>query len=148
MNESEYNENYLKDALASPSGLKVYRDGEEYIFAAGSEETAEAADTLREINEGGYEMPALGVSLDRLTKEEMRSGLWAEFLYDRVKEHRGMPFDSLLICVRENDCGYSAIRGVCGRYDGRVFYYSLARGKTLADFRKALVRITDGKNQL
>ena len=131
-------ENYLKNKLASPCGLKVYDDGNEVFFAFGSPEFDKAVAALKDINDGGYEMPALGVSLDNLTKEEMRSGLWAEFLYDRVEEHRGMPFDSLLIRAKAEDCGYNAVRGVDGRYDGRVFYYSLARGKTMRGFAETL----------
>ena len=138
MSTFEEDENYLKNKLASPCGLKVYDDGNEVFFAFGSPEFDKAVAVLKNINEYGYEMPALGVSLDSLTKEEMRSGLWAEFLYDRVEEHRGMPFDSLLIKVNAGDCGYNAVRGVGGKYDGRVFYYSLAKGKTMRGFAETL----------
>lgn len=141
-------EKYLENKLKSPSAIKLYRDGEEFYLSVRSGEGNAVLVALARVNEGGYEMPALGVSLDRLTKEEMKKGLWVEFLYDEAEEHRDMPFDSLLIRVEAADCGYNVVRGVDGTYDGRVYYYSLEKGKNMSELRDALDRVTLAKNGL
>ena len=52
------------------------------------------------ITQGAHQMPAFGVSIDRLTREEMKSGNWLEFFFAEKYESNGLPFDSLLFVVR------------------------------------------------
>ena len=82
-------------------------------------------DTLKRITEHAHDMPAFGVSLDNLTKEEMKKGTWLELKFDNTYEYNYMPFDSLLIKIEKDIYGFNLIRGNNGIYEGRCFYLSL-----------------------
>ena len=122
------------------AALVVYARGASHRFARGSEGFAAAAQAWKEMTEGALRMPAYGVSIDRLTREGMKSGLWAEFVFEGEQSFAGMPFTALLAEVKAEYCGFNLARLQGGGYDGRCFYLDL-RGKTLRPFADALARI-------
>lgn len=88
----------------------------------------------------GRQMPAFGVSIDRLTREEMKTGLWIEFLFANEEHCMGMPFESLLVGIRGGYRGFNVIRRTEGLYQGRCFYIDLGGGD-LASFESFLLGI-------
>ena len=92
-------------------------------------------ETLKE----GRQMPAFGVSIDRLTREEMKKGEWVEFIFDGRCEINEMPFEKLLVKVEENYCGFNIIRyNSEGGYFGRCYYLQLKDGKNMSRFASAI----------
>ena len=70
-------------------------------------------------------MPAFGVSIDDLTREDMKSGVWIELCFDERNLFEAMDFEGLLIRVEEGAHGFNLIRRNNGKYEGRCFYLSL-----------------------
>ncbi len=99
----------------------VYRDSVPREFYKGGEEFSEIIAAWCEMTEGALDMPAYGVSIDKLTRNEMQHGDWVEFMFDGQCEFNEMPFEKLLIKVEEGNCGFNVIRYSCGGYSGRVF---------------------------
>lgn len=100
--------------------ITFYKEGIEIEL---SKEEIETIDNLfSETIKDSISMPAYGVSIDSLTKEEMKKGLWIELTYHKTFEINGMPFDSLLFKVEQNCYGINLIRGQQGIYEGRCFY--------------------------
>ena len=120
--------------------LIVHRNGKSRRFARGSGAFASAAAAWRAMTEGAVRMPAFGVSIDRLTREGMREGLWAEFCFAKEQTVAGMPFTALLFAVKEEFCGFNVVRLYDGGYNGRCFYIDL-RGGTMRPFAEALAAV-------
>lgn len=114
--------------FAEAAGVEVISEGAASAFDAQSEQFAAVTGALEKINADGYEMPALGVSVDSLTKNEMKKGVWLRFVFSRTREHHGMPFDALLIKIEPNFHGYNIERQNGGIYGGRCFYFNLNSG--------------------
>jgi hypothetical protein len=70
-------------------------------------------------------MPSLGVSLDDLTREEMKKGIWIQLDFEDEIVYSNMSFDSLLLKLEYNSCGLSVIRKYQGSYEGRCYYFDL-----------------------
>ena len=113
----------LPDIFGEAQMVKVYNDGQEIVM---SEESKAEFDTLFvEALVGARQMPAFGVSIHKLTVEEMKSGIWVKFIYQQTMEADGMPFDELLVHVQKDMHGVNIIRGNGGSYNGRCFYLDL-----------------------
>ena len=82
---------------------------------------------LKEVTEYSHDMPAFGVSIDDLTRKELKSGVWIELEFEKTEYFNEMPFDALLIKVEENVYGFNLIRRYKGKYEGRCFYLSLEK---------------------
>lgn len=104
----------------------IFSEGRETPL--GEKERAAFDLILNDVFEGGYEMPALGVSLDALVKEATKTGTWIQFVFPRAYTHREMPFEALLTEIKEGFGGLEFMRMNNGKYAGRDYYYSLARG--------------------
>ena len=79
---------------------------------------AEFFTLLKEVFSGGYEMPALGVSLDSEVQRALDEGVWVLFSFAKTEIYNEMPFE----------------------FGGRDYYYSLRRGKNadaLIEFAEA-----------
>ena len=111
--------------FAEADSVEVISEGAASAFDAQSEQFAAVTGALEKINADGYEMPALGVSVDSLTKNEMKKGVWLRFVFSRTREHNGMPFEALLVKVEPNFHGYNVERQNDGIYGGRCFYFNL-----------------------
>lgn len=114
--------------FAEAAGVEVISEGAASAFDAQSEQFAAVTGALEKINADGYEMPALGVSVDSLTKNEMKKGVWLRFVFGGRREHNGMPFEALLVKVEPNFRGYNIERQNGGIYGGRCFYFNLNSG--------------------
>lgn len=114
--------------FAEADSVEVISEGAVSAFDAQSEQFAAVTGALEKINADGYEMPALGVSVDSLTKNEMKKGVWLRFVFGGRREHNGMPFDALLIKIEPNFRGYNIERQNGGIYGGRCFYFNLNSG--------------------
>ena len=113
----------LPDIFGEAQMVKVYNDGQEIVM---SEESKSDFDTLFvEALDNARQMPAFGVSIHKLTVEEMKSGIWVKFIYQQTMEADGMPFDELLVHVQKDMHGVNIIRGNGGSYNGRCFYLDL-----------------------
>lgn len=116
----------LIELIKQAREIIIVSDGRE--IPIGEDERARFELTLDAVSAGGYEMPALGVSLDALVKEAMKSGLWLKFVFPRALTHREMPFEALSAQIKEGFGGLEFMRMNDGKYAGRDYYYSLARG--------------------
>ncbi len=115
--------NIMLDWFSEAKMINFYKDGQQIELV--SPQIEEIDNLFNEAIEEAICMPAFGVSIDSHTKEEMKSGLWIEFVFSSRQIRNDMPFDSLLIKI-EKDChGVNLIRGIEGVYEGRCFYFDL-----------------------
>ena len=77
------------------------------------------------------QMPAFGVSIDRLTREELRHGYWAEFIFPSAHVCAGMPFERFLFKIEPDYRGINLVRCNGGKYEGRCYYLDLREGDVL-----------------
>lgn len=115
--------NVMVDLFSEASMVEIYKDGEVYLL--NQEQQKEFDEIFCEIMQGAIQKPAFAVSLDDLTKEEMKSGFWVKFIFDNTMFKSEMPFDELLFNVTENAHGVNIIRGNDGIYQGRCYYLDL-----------------------
>lgn len=103
--------------------LQAYNNGNQIIMQ--QEDMANVDRLLFESLRGSCPVPALGVSLHDETMQEVTNGVWLRFAFDGQHEIDGLPFDQLLLCVKEDVSGTCVIRGNNGKFDGRCFYLNL-----------------------
>lgn len=115
----------LTDSFKKASLIRVYDENIKYEFDAASEQYQDILMALQKICEYAHEMPAFGVSLDNLTKEEVKTGMWIELEFEHTMSHEAMTFDALLIRINKEYFGFNLIRRNAGQYNGRCFYLSL-----------------------
>ena len=115
--------NVMVDLFSEASMVEIYKDGEVYLL--NQEQQKEFDEIFCEIMEGAIQKPAFAVSLNDLTKEEMKSGFWVKFIFNNTMFKSEMPFDELLFNVTENAHGVNIIRGNDGIYQGRCYYLDL-----------------------
>ena len=72
-------------------------------------------------------MPAYGVSIDKDTRDALKTGLWLELKFSTTLTHNEMPFDSLLIEVDSEYSGFNIIRHHDNQYEGRCYYINLEK---------------------
>ena len=128
----------LTECIGKSTGVALYADGKESFYCRGGAEFSALERAWKEMTEGALRMPAFGVSIDALTREEMKKGIWAEFVFDGVQKVGEMPFERLLVGVKPEFCGFNLIRFFEGKYAGRCFYLDL-RGKTMRLFYDAVI---------
>lgn len=130
----------LKAVFNYCNSIILYNDGQKKEFFKGDEEYSTILAEWKNLLSNSLEMPAFGVSLDRLTREDMKTGTWIEFIYAKKWEYADLPFEKLLINADERFAGVNVIRYEKERgYSGRCFYIDLTNGKTLkiiSDFIK------------
>ena len=82
-----------------------------------------------------------GVSINDMTVEEKKRGLWVEFNFSSSCTVNELPFEKLLVKVEEEYCGFNLIRYTSSQgYFGRCFYLQLA-DKTMKPFSEILSEI-------
>lgn len=123
--------------------VAVYLGGIKSEFMAGSPEFSEILEAWQKMTEGAHQMPAFGVSIDKLTREEMKSGNWVEFCFSPAQHSNGLPFDALLMVVRPEYRGVNLVRNWEGAYQGRCIYIDLDGGDMSA-LAAALDKILKG----
>ena len=121
--------------------IVLYTDGTEKIFFRQDTEFLDIVEAWETITQGAHQMPAFGVSIDRLTREEMKSGNWLEFFFAEKYESNGLPFDSLLFVVRSEYKGINLVRrDEKGLYQGRCIYIDL-NGRDMSALAAVLEKI-------
>lgn len=108
--------------------VAVYSDGKKTEYSAGTAEFSEILGAWNTTIKGAHQMPAFGVSIDKLTREEMKAGHWVEFHFPQEQHSNGLPFNSLLLAVRPEYRGVNLVRGGEGQYQGRCIYVDLGGG--------------------
>lgn len=126
-------EQSINEVIGACDKIEVISDGVVKSFSRADARAKSILSAIASMNEGGWEMPGYGVSIDRLTREEMKKGMWLRLVYDERQTRNEMPFDSLLIRVKGEYCGYDLIRESDGKYQGRVFYFNLKEGKNMQE---------------
>lgn len=113
----------LKDFFAQATGIYCLVEGKE--TKCNTWQFKEIVNCLEQLltADGSYEMPAFGVSMHKLTIEQMKQGVWLRFVYEKEHMHNNMPFTELLIKVEPSYAGFNIIRKYNGEYTGRCFYY-------------------------
>lgn len=120
--------------------VNVIVDGVTTAYAVGGDKFNEICAVWNNMLSGAYEMPAYGVSLDRETRKAVKSGVWAEFVFDKALSSNGMPFEKLLVNVQPEWSGFNIIRYTAAHgYDGRCFYYDLVN-KDMRLFYDCLIK--------
>ena len=115
-------------AIGQAGSVIVYHDGQGHTFSRGSAQYAEIMAAWKAMTGKAFPMPAFGVSIDELTRKEMKRGDWVEFIFDRESECNGMPFEGLLFQVVPEYKGMNLVRRFGGKYEGRCFYLDLREG--------------------
>ena len=115
----------ITDSFSSVQTISVIEDDKTKILNENSNEFKNIIKTLKEVVEYSHDMPAFGVSIDNLTREEIKTGVWLELGFKNTGYFNEMPFDALLIKVEKDVYGFNLIRKYNGKYDGRCFYLSL-----------------------
>lgn len=118
----------LTDAVQTAGRIIVIADGKEHCFEKDDVAFQAIIKAWDEMTATAIRMPAFGVSIDELTRREMKQGLWTEFRYEKETSCAGMAFDRLLVCVKEEFRGFNVVRHVQEKYQGRCFYVDLSGG--------------------
>lgn len=126
-------EQSINEVIGACDKIEVISDDVVKSFSRADAQAKSILSAIASMNEGGWEMPGYGVSIDRLTREEMKKGMWLRLVYDKRQTRNEMPFDSLLIRVKGEYCGYDLIREADSKYQGRVFYFNLKEGKNMQE---------------
>lgn len=124
--KSEYKEyTNITSSFNDSVQVEVIVDNFSFVFNKG---TNEYANILNEFNKtifNSHEVPSLGVSIDELTKEEKKTGVWLEFKFNQINYSSDMPFEYLLINVNLDYYGFNIIRKYDDKYEGRTYYVNL-----------------------
>ena len=106
--------------------VNVYTDGNVTAYPVGTTKFERICTEWNNMVFGAHEMPAFGVSLNDETVQALKSGVWAEFVFDKQYQSNGMPYEKLLVNVVPEWSGFNIIRYTEKHgYDGRCFYYDL-----------------------
>ena len=132
--------NIMLDWFSEAEMINFYKNGQQIELSANQIEEIDVL--FNEAIEDAICMPAFGVSIDNLTKQEMKSGLWLEFMFYSRQIRNEMPFDSILIKIEKNHHGINLIRGIEGIYEGRCFYFDLGE-KNLDKLYEYLSSLTE-----
>lgn len=130
----------LTDAVQTAGRIIVIADGREHCFEKGDAAFRAIIKAWNEMTATAIRMPAFGVSIDELTRREMKQGLWTEFRYEKETSCAGMAFDRLLVCVKEEFRGFNVVRHVQEKYQGRCFYVDLSGGD-MSGFAAAVKKV-------
>ena len=120
--------------------VSVIVDGVTTAYVVGEQKFNEICAAWNNMIFGAHQMPAFGVSLDRETKQAIKSGVWAEFVFDKEMSSGGMPYEKLLVNAQPEWSGFNIIRYTAKHgYDGRCFYYDLVN-KDMSSFYDCLTK--------
>lgn len=116
---------YFIEQLNQVESVNVYIEGECIQISCGDSRFDDILTAFSEMMEGYREMPAFGVSLHEEVENAKENGLWVEFCYENIHIYEGMPYERLLIELKNGDLGFNIMRFYNGKYEGRCFYVDL-----------------------
>lgn len=119
------NFNNIQDAFKESCSIELVIDNQKTTFDNQTQEYRLILSEFEKMIKDSHQMPALGVSLNDLTRQEIKNGVWLQFNFDFVGYNSEMPFSSLLIQINKNFGGFNVIRLYDNVYEGRCFYISL-----------------------
>ena len=132
----------ILNAMGQAEGIVLYKDGQPFEFGKDTKEFAMLEQAWAEMARGALQMSAFGVSIDAHTREERKSGLWAEFLFGEKFSKEEMPFERLLVRCVETYSGFNLVRYWEGEYTGRCFYLNL-QDRTMKTFCSCAKMLTE-----
>lgn len=128
----------IYEAFDYTEQINVYSDGVKTRYSAGDDGYNKILAGWNKMIEGAHQMPALGVSINKLTLQEMQKNLWVEFAFSKQYECCGMSFEKLLVAVNKDYYGFNLIRyNTEYGYEGRCYYIDLV-GKNMSEFYELL----------
>ena len=130
----------IQDVFKDSASIQVFIEGESKEFLTGTAEFESVINQTNKMLTGSHQMPAFGVSMDDLTRQELESGVWILYNFNQVCTNSEMPFDGLLINVNPEFSGFNIIRRYNGKYEGRCFYLDLNQ-TTMSDLYNLLVEL-------
>ena len=78
--------NSIKESFNSAYKINVIIDNEKTVYNKNDEKFNVILQKLINITNNSHDMPAFGVSLDELTKEGIKTGLWLELEFEEIKD--------------------------------------------------------------
>ena len=133
MHKYEYKEYInIQDSFKDSSYVEISYNGNSVFYYKGTHEYNCLLFEFEQILYNSYQVPALGVSLDEMVKEERKKDLWVEFNFNDLGYNSEMPFEALLVKIENDAKGFNVIRKYDGKYDGRNFYINLV-GSNMSD---------------
>ena len=123
--------------IAGADRIYVYAEGVQSKYVRGTEEFSCLLRAWEEMTADALQMPAFGVSIDKMTRKDRMHGVWVEFVFEEQQCCSGLPFDSLLIKTDPAFKGINLIRQYKGEYTGRCIYLDLG-GRDMASFSACL----------
>lgn len=117
----------IQTQVKKACAVRIYKEGKEREYLAGTKQFEDVLAAWDEMTKQALPMPAFGVSLDALTREERKKGTWAEFLFTE-EQGEELPFERLLVQCEPQFCGFNLIRYTQGGYNGRCYYLDLNGG--------------------
>lgn len=118
----------IQNYVAEAESVCLYAEGNCTTYASDTAEFAAVLQAWNAMTAQAIQMPAFGVSIDRLTREELRHGYWAEFVFPSAHVCAGMPFERLLFKIEPDYRGINLVRCNGGKYEGRCYYLDLREG--------------------
>ena len=126
VSKSDYKEyENIMSSFSESVKIEVIVDNYSSIYNKGTLEYNSILNEFKKVIYKSHQMPALGVSIDNLTREEKKKGVWLEFYFEETGYNSEMPFESLLVQVSLDNSGFNVIRGYDGKYEGRCYYINL-----------------------
>lgn len=133
------------DLIDNAAAIDVFSDGRVVEYKKGEAEFSAVLGAWHRMTEGAHPMPAFGVCIDALTRQEKQAGVWLEFKFPQTQTSGGMPFDKLLLKVCPEYRGINLCRYSGGAYGGRCFYLDLGEGD-MSGLYQALSEIENKEN--
>lgn len=113
------------ELIDNAEAVDVFTEGRGVEYKKGEDEFSAILEAWHRMTEDSHPMPAFGVCIDALTRQEKQAGLWLEFKFSKTQSAGDMPFDTLLLKVSPEYRGINLCRCTGGVYGGRCFYLDL-----------------------
>lgn len=133
----------IQEYAVRANKLIVFNAGRKREWESATDGGIKILNAWKKMTESSVQMPAFGVSIDSLTREEIKSGVWVEFVFEEEHMVAGMPFTRLLVQVQPEYRGFNVIRYWKGGYDGRCYYVDLRNGD-MSDFFEEVCAVFAG----
>lgn len=134
----EDQEKCIQQFFGEAANIILLKDGNSSVLNGALER--KIIDTLCSMCQEAFQMPAFGVSIDKLTREEMKKGIWLRLVYESEKQCFGMGFTELAFQVVPEYRGFNLCRLFQGEYTGRCFYLDL-RGGSMSELYEVLITL-------
>ena len=115
----------VQDAFNDCCYIEIIVDDNSKKFGKQTKEYNNIINEFNDMLKNSHQVPAFGVSLDKETRQALKSGVWIKFGFDFVGYNQEMPFEALLINVNNDFSGFNVIRINSGKYEGRCYYIDL-----------------------